>query len=209
MGPVVQAWVEIGLGLIFCYVGYTAARVVIGLWGAVIGLALGGAADAWLSERISYLATQPWLHAVIIIVIAVAVAWLAFGFYWIGVLAALGSIGWGLGTVLSSSLHLADATAFGVTALVAGLAVVAGWVLDLPRTLLILITALIGAAAVVSAAAGLFGSRISWFDPHAWALEPWFQAAWLGGFLVLAISGVVAQQHGKSERTLRAAYRRR
>jgi hypothetical protein len=207
MAPVVQAWVGIGLGLVFCYVGYTAARVVIGLWGAVVGLLLGSAIDTWLTQRIAYLGTQPWTHYVIVIAVAVGAAWLAYAFYWAGVLAALGSLGWALGTAVSASLHLADATAFGVTALVAGLIVVAGWVLELPRLLLILVTSLLGAAAVVSNVAGLVGSPINWFDPRAWALEPWLQAVWLGGFLFLAVTGAVAQQRGKSERTLRASYR--
>ncbi len=208
MTPVVQAWVEIGLGLIFCYVGYTAARTVIGLWGAAIGLLLGGMVDSWLSERIAYLATQPWLHYVIVIVVAVVMAWLAFAYYWVGVLVALGSLGWSLGALMSGSLHLSGATAFGISALVAGLAVVAGWVLELPRLLLIVTTALLGAGAVVSGAAELLGSRISWLDPGAWGLEPLLQAIWLGGFLLLAVSGAIVQQRGKSQRTLRAAYRR-
>jgi hypothetical protein len=208
MSPVAQAWLEIGIGLVFCYVGYTAARAVIGLWGAAIGLLLGGMVDGWLSQRVAYLATQPWLHYVIVIVMAVVVAWLAFAYYWVGVLVALGSLGWSLGTLMSGSLHLGDAVAFGVTALVAGLAVVAGWVLELPRLLLILTTALLGAGAVASGAAELLGSRISWFDPGAWGLEPVLQAIWLGGFLLLAVSGAIVQQHGKSQRTLRAAYRR-
>jgi hypothetical protein len=208
MAPVAQAWLEIGLGLIFCYVGYTAARVVIGLWGAAIGLLLGGLIDAWLSARIPYLSTQPWIHYVIVIAIAIAVAWLAFAFYWAGVLAALGSLGWALGTLLSGSLHLTAPTAFGVSLLVAGLVVVAGWVLELPRLLLILTTALLGASAVLSGASELLGSRARWFDPGAWAEEPWTQIAWLGGFLALVISGALVQRQGRSERTLRAAYRR-
>lgn len=208
MGPVAQAWVEIGLGLIFCYVGYTAARVVIGLWGAAIGLLLGGFVQSWLAARIPYVSTQQWLQVTIVVVVALLAAWLAFAFYWAGVLAALGSLGWALGTVLSTSLHLDNATGFGVTALVAGLVVVAGWVLELPRLLLILTTALLGAGGVVGGVAELLGSRISWFDPRAWGLEPWLQLAWLGGYLALAITGILAQRQGKSEQTLRAAYRR-
>lgn len=208
MSPVAQAWLEIGIGLVFCYVGYTAARIMIGLWGAAVGIGLGGAIEVWFAERVAYVSTQQWIQVAIVVVVAVAAAWLAFAFYWVGVLVALGSLGWGLGTVLSNSLHLDGATALGVTALVAGLAVIAGWVLELPRLLLILTTALMGAAAIATGVSVLIGSRINWLEPQAWTVEPLVQLAWLVGFLVVTVSGIIAQQHGRSERNLRAAYRR-
>ena len=41
MGYVWVGVIEIGLGLVFCFLGYSAARVVLGLWGAVIGYFAG------------------------------------------------------------------------------------------------------------------------------------------------------------------------
>ena len=51
--------IEIGLGLVFCFLDYSAARVVLGLWGAVVGYFAGALlyllARTQVSEPITWL----------------------------------------------------------------------------------------------------------------------------------------------------------
>ncbi len=208
MDPVAQGWLEIVVGMVFCYVGYSAARVVIAMWGAGIGGVTGAVALAAVTERIPSLGALDWLPYVVVIGMALVGAGLSFAFYGAGVLIALGSLGWWLGTVLSTAMGLASTTAMGVSVLVAGLVIMAGWVLELPRLLLIVITALVGATAIISGLGRVISAQVDWFDVQGWTAQPWLHVAWLSGFLLLTVSGVLVQRKAKSERTLRAAYQR-
>lgn len=207
MDPVAQAWLEIIVGVVFCYVGYSAARVLIGLWGTAVGGLLGWMLLDWFTWRAPSLGALDWLPYVVVVGLALAGAWLAFAFYSVGVLVALGSLGWVLGGALSTSLHLVATAAVGAGVLVAGIVVIAGWVLELPRVLLILATALLGAATVTGAVARLLAAELAWFDQRSWTAQPWLHVAWLAGFLAIAVSGMLVQRRAKSEPTLREAYR--
>ncbi len=205
-----QVWVgvaEIGLGLVFCFLGHTAARVVLGVWGAVVGFVTGG---------FVYLLLHNWLGGGVLdvvpiqvfsVVMALLLAWLAFAFYAVGVLLSMGSVGWGIGLVLSQALNLPGWLTLALAGVVAAGLVMVGWALNLPRLLLVVLTALVGAGAVVDGIQLLLGRRIAWFDDAVWRIDFGNQLAWTGAFAALAIAGITVQLRQHSEENLRAAYK--
>ncbi|HQZ00132.1 MAG TPA: DUF4203 domain-containing protein [Propionicimonas sp.] len=196
---------EIAIGLAFCFFGYPAARFVLALWGAVLGFILGVAGYAivvgWLGSNLGTVA--PWIAGA---VGAVVVAGLSFAFYWVSVLVAMGSLGWGLGQVLASSLHVAPWLAVTIAVVVAVGLVIVGWTLDLPRLLLIIATAFIGAGVIVDGIQLLLGHSTRWYENIGPNFNVGTDLVWPISFAALGIIGALVQsrQHGK--KTLRAAY---
>lgn len=198
---------EIGLGLVFCFLGHSAARVVLGVWGAVVGFIAGS---------VVYLLLVDWLGGGIItaipiqvfaVVLALVLAWLSFAFYTIGVLLSMGSVGWGVGVVLSEVLQLPGWLAFALALLTAAGLVMVGWTLNLPKLLLVVLSALVGAGAVVDGIQLLVGGRLAWLDDAAWRMDFGTHLAWSGAFIALAIAGIAVQLRQPSEDTLREAYK--
>ncbi len=206
-----QVWLglaEIGLGLIFCFIGYSAARVVLALWGAVVGFLGGILLHALLLHWVPsgmYNVVPWWATA---IVTALLAAWLAFAFYTIGVLISMGAVGWGLGQIVSSALHLPGWIAFATGLVVAAGLVMVGWTLNLPRLLLIVLTALVGAGAVIDGIQILIGARLDWLSQAGWQFDLTRYAIWAAGFAVLAGLGMYIQFRQRSDENLRDAYRR-
>lgn len=147
------ALIVVGGALLFA--GYRLFRLLAPVWGFIVGFDL--ATGVWRAA----LHTQPlsslvgWAAAIIIGLIFAA---LAYGFYSLAVVILSVSVGYTLGQVVIATLF-AQA---GLSALVAGLIgaaalVVAAVALDLPRALLVLLTALAGATSAVVGVMLLFG----------------------------------------------------
>lgn len=206
-----QVWVgliEIGLGLVFCFIGYSAARVVLGLWGALVGFVGGTLLHGLLVQWIpgGVFNVVPWW--VTAVVVALVAAWLSFAFYAVGVLLSMGAVGWGIGQFVSNSLHLPGWIAFSAGIVVAAGLVMVGWTLNLPRLLLIVLTALVGASAVIDGVQQLLSSRLDWFDQGAWQSDPTQHALWGAAFLVVAGLGLYVQFRQSSDESLRDSYQR-
>ncbi|HEY3337325.1 MAG TPA: DUF4203 domain-containing protein [Propionicimonas sp.] len=206
MGSVWIGVIEIGLGLVFCFLGYSASRVVLGLWGAAVGYFAGSLLYVALSQWLGggWLSAVPeWVFSV---VLALVMAWLSFAFYAIGVLLSMGAVGWALGQVTAQGLHLPTWTAFALSLVLAGGLVVVGWTMNIPRLLLILITAAAGAAGVVDGIQLIVGTRMPWMDQNFWRLQTNTAVIWAVGYLVLMLAGIFFQVRQPSSGTLRAAY---
>lgn len=207
-----QVWVtgliDIGLGLVFCFLGYSAARIVLALWGAVVGFVVGSLLQVAVAPSLADgpLASVPsWVFG---LVLALLFAWLAFAFYRVAVLLSMASVGFGLGQLASTAFHLPDWLALTVAIAVAIGLVVLGWVLNLPKLLLVVLTALIGAGAVITGAQVLTGVQVPLTDVAHWQLSSPAKIAWSVAFAVLAIAGVLVQLRQKSGANLRDAYRK-
>lgn len=208
LDPVWAGVAEIGLGLVFCLVGYTAARVVLALWGALVGFLAGTllyvALLGW--EQASVLLMVPWWAFAI--GLGLLIAWLSFAFYTIGVLVSMGAVGWGLGQFVSSTMHLPGWISFAMGLVVAAGLVMVGWTINLPKAMLVVLTALVGAGAIIDGVQAMLGQRLDWFDQLGWKTDLVTNVAWTGGFLVLAVTGMYLQFRANSEDTLRDAYKR-
>ena len=179
---------------------------MLGLWGAVIGYFAGGllyiAVDKWLGG--GWIAAVPeWVFSV---ATALVFAWLSFAFYAVGVLLSLGAAGWALGQTLAQGMHLPAWMTVALGLLIAAGLVVAGWTLNLPRLLLILVTAVVGAGGIIDGIQLIIGSRLPWTQESLWRSDTNTAMVWTGGFLALVLAGIIVQSRQHSEGTLRDAY---
>ena len=144
--------VSILTGLVFCFHGYLAMRIVIPIWGAFAGFFLGaGLASAdsgFLGTTLSWIAG---------LALAVVFGLIAYFFYEVAVVLGMMAIGFVLGTTLIAAFGVTWSWAIVLTGLVFGivLAVIAV-VGSVPMLLLTALTALAGASATVSGLMLLF-----------------------------------------------------
>jgi hypothetical protein len=206
MGSVAVGVIEIGLGLVFCFLGYSAARVVLGLWGAVVGYFAGTLLYMALSQWLGggwITAVPEWVFSV---VLALVLAWFSFAFYAIGVLLSMAAVGWALGQATAQGLHLPAWLTLALSLVLAAGLVMVGWTMNLPRFLLILITAVSGAAGVIDGIQVILGTRMPWADEGFWRLQTNTAVLWGAGYLALMLAGLFFQTRQASGGTLRDAY---
>jgi hypothetical protein len=184
--------IAIAIGGLFCFRGYLAMRAVIPVWGGFTGFLVGAAAvsavtgDGFLATLVS------WLGGA---VIALVFALLAYTYFEVSVLLAMGAIGFALGSsvmvaanVSWSWLIVSMGVAMGV--LLAALAVMA----DLPMLVLTLLTATAGSTAVVVGTMLVVGSIETTELATTSTVERIQQSpGWWLVYLVVAVAGAAAQ----------------
>jgi Domain of unknown function (DUF4203) len=189
---VVFALLVILAGGLFCFYGYLAFRVIIPIWGAVVGFSLGAGLIAAATDEGFLRTGLAWIVA---IGLAVLFAVLAYLFYWVAVVLAMGSIGFALGTAVMSALGVdwnwvVVLVGVAAGALLAVLAIVA----DLPMILLVVLSAFAGASTVtagIMVLTGAIGTDEFTDDAiTAHASDDWW---WYVVYLALAGAGVVYQ----------------
>jgi len=180
------------VGAVFCFRGYLAMRLVIPIWGAFAGFFLGAGLIAATGDDGFLRTGLSWLVG---LGVALLFGMIAYLYYEVAVLLAMGSVGFVLGTSAMVALGIDWSWLIILVGVLAGivLAVVA-IIADLPMLLLVVLTALAGASAVVTGAMLLFGavdsadftqaSITSQLDDDWW---------WYVSYLVLAVAGLVAQ----------------
>lgn len=204
-----QVWVGAALlavGLLFCFFGHRIARIALALGGAALGYVCGLVIHVGLSGLLSPATVRVVPAWVVGIVVAALFAWAAYAFYVAGVLVLLGSIGWGIGQLLVGWVSIPDEWHVGVSVIIALVLAGIGIAANIPRKLLIVGTAVVGAVLAVSAGQQLTGQRISWLSSVTWGSDVQPHLVWLGVFVVLLVAGLAVQwrQHGAA--SLRAAY---
>src|SRR5574337_247157 len=117
MRDVAFGLLAIAAGMLFCFSGFVAFRIVIPLWGAFVGFALGAgivatAGDGFLRTGLS------WLVG---LAVALVFALLAYLFYEVAVVLAMGSIGIALGTSLMVALGVDWTGVIAIAAVAAGI----------------------------------------------------------------------------------------
>ena len=131
------------VGALFCFQGYLALRILIPIWGALAGFSFGAGLVASISDE-RFLSTA--LGWIVGLVLAIVFGLLAYLYYAVSVVIAMGFLGFVIGTSVMYALNVSwewlvvlVGAAAGV--LLAFLAVVA----DLPMVLLVARSALGGA----------------------------------------------------------------
>ena len=192
MQDIIIGLLAIFIGAVFCFRGYLAMRMVIPLWGAFAGFALGAGLIAASSDD-GFLRTG--LSWVVGFGVALLFGLIAYLYYEVAVLLAMGSVGFVLGTSAMVALGIDWSWLIILVGVLAGtvLAFVA-IVADLPMMLLIVLTALAGASAVVTGAMLLFGAvETADFTQSSITSELDDDWWWYVSYLVLAVAGLVAQ----------------
>ena len=146
MSDWVAGLLALGIGAIFCFRGYLAMRLMITLWGALAGFALGasiGADDGGILAN-----TLSWILAIVLALVFALVAYLS---YEVSVAIAMGSIGFILGASVLVAIGVTWNWVIVLVGLAAGvlLAIVA-IIGDLPGIILVVLSALAGASAIVA-----------------------------------------------------------
>jgi hypothetical protein len=187
MNDVILGLVAILAGGLFCFRGYLAFRIVIPIWGAFVGFAVGGGLVATLGDQ-PYLGTATgWIVAVVVAIVFAALAYFVFE---VAVAVALGSIGFSLAMTILVALG-------------------ASW--EWWTVLIGAVAGLLLACAIVSGIMLLVGEisarTIDDGSAVATANDGW---GWYVLYLGLAIAGVLAQQRDMWRRiTLRDAWETR
>jgi hypothetical protein len=135
----------IGVGAVFCFRGFIAMRIVIAIWGALVGFVLGASIGA---DDKGLLGTA--LSWTLGLILAIVFALIAYLYYVISIAIAMGSIGFVLGASLIVALGISWNWLVVLSGLALGVALaVIAIVGDLPTILLVLLSAGAGASAIV------------------------------------------------------------
>ena len=204
MGDVVLGILAVLIGLLFCFRGYLAMRLVIPVWGAFAGFMLGAGLVASFADEGFLASALGWLVGA---GVAVLFALLAYLYYEVSVLVAMAAIGFAIGTSVMVALGvtwswLIVLVGVALGAVLALIAVVA----DLPMALLTVLTALGGASVTVGGVMLLFGViSVDDFDSAATTQTLDDQWWWYAFYLGLAVAGMIAQV--RTTQSLRASLR--
>jgi hypothetical protein len=193
------------VGLAFCFAGYRFFRILITVWGFFAGFNLGSGAMAALFQNHNFLGTTTGL--VLGIVVGLVLAALAYFFYYFAVVLLGASVGYSIG----SGLIAAISANLNVTASIVGivLAVVFAFLilaLNLPKLLILVMTALGGAVAILGGLMILTGqvpstgsTALQYGVAVALVRASWF---WSLVAIALAVVGFLAQWRTTQEYTL-------
>lgn len=141
------ALIAVAIGLIACFFGYRLFRAVLPVFGFVVGAIVGAQAV--------FLIFNEGIFATLLSIVAAVVVGIVFGllayFWWaLGIVLAVGGMGFAIGNALLPALNLD----LDIVSWLLGLAVGVGFalaaiVLRLPRAIVIVVTALWGAGATL------------------------------------------------------------
>ncbi len=191
------------IGAAFCFVGYRFFRILIAIWGFFAGFNLGAAAMTALFPNNAFLHTTTGI--VLGLVIGVVFAALAYFFYYFAVVLLGASAGYELGSGLIGAIGLNNP---GFIAVIVGvvLAVVFALLillLNLPKILIMVFTALGGAVAMLAGLFILLGqvkvADLQYGDAVALVRASWF---WIIVAIALAVVGFLVQWRTMQEYTL-------
>ncbi|WP_165962917.1 DUF4203 domain-containing protein [Occultella glacieicola] len=178
------------LGLLLCFRGSSAMRGLLALWGAAIGFGLGVVLVAAVADE-GYLATgAAWFAA---IVLAVVFGALAYAFYAVAVVLAFVSMGYVLGQTIAVAFGVSQVWLLIVLGVLGGLVLgVLAILTNLPELVLIVISALAGAAVAVAGALILLDTLdLDGLTQTQFRIAD--QPLWYVVQLVLAVLGIVVQ----------------
>ncbi|MEZ5382607.1 MAG: DUF4203 domain-containing protein [Microthrixaceae bacterium] len=192
MNDIILGILAIGIGALFALRGYLTMRLVIPVWGGLVGFMLGAGVVGAFTDGGFLAGAASWVAGLVVALLFSAVAYL---YYEVSVVLAMGGIGFMLGSSLMVALNVTWGWVIvlvGVAAAVAlGLLAIVG---ELPMLLLTILTATAGASAVVGGVMLLAGSiqtsEVAELGvTGAIADSP----GWWALYVVIVIVGVVAQ----------------
>jgi hypothetical protein len=195
MQDLILGLVAIAAGALFCFAGYLAFRLIIPLWGFFAGFAFGAGLISSITGDGFLRTLLGWAAGVVCALVFALVAYL---FYEVAVVVAMGSIGFALGTSLMVALHVSWTWVVVLVGVAAGiLLALLAIVVELPMVLLIVLSALGGASAVTMGVMLLVGTTDS-SDFTSDGATKSIDAGWWWYVLygALVVAGMVAQLRG-------------
>ena len=195
------------VGLLLCFRGYAALRVVIAVWGSFTGFFLGAGLVARFADEAFLGSLLAWIVG---IVVAIAFGLIAYLYYAISVVIGMAAIGFALGTTAMVALGVSWSWILVLVGIVAGvLLAILAIVGDLPMLILAVLGAFAGAGTTLVGLLLLFGV-LDGPDLAEPATTQTVELGWLwtAAYVVLAITGLVIQLRSVEARrgTLREAW---
>lgn len=192
MTDLVLGLIAIVVGLIFCFAGSSLMRFVITLWGALVGFGLGA---GLVSQNTGDHLLATALAWTVGLVLALVFAVLAYLYYAVAVVLAMGGVGFALGGSLLAAIGVTWNWLIVLAAVAVGIVFALVAIIgDLPLVLLQVLSAIGGAAVAVSGLMLLVGAVDSDTFTEggflAMVREDWW---WWLVYLVVAILGILAQ----------------
>ena len=198
MTDVIVGVLALLFGLLLCFRGAVAMRVLLAVWGAVLGFGLGAVLVAALTDQGHLASVLGWVAA---IVLAVVFGLLAYYFYAVAVVLAFAAMGYVLAQLIATALGASEPWLLTTVGLIGGIALgLLAIATHLPELVLIVVSALAGASLAVGGIALLLGvlSLGSWAEAELPVLD---QPLWYVGQLALAIAGIIVQvRHSRRRR---------
>ena len=143
------AFIALALGLAVLFLGYRLFLTLLPIMGFFVGFVAGAQFVDWLTNGDGFLTGV--LTIVVGLVVAVGFAVLALIWWWVGVVIAIGGMGFAIGYGLLGLFGLdTELLNLLIGLAVAVLFVIAAVVLRLPRALVVAVTSLWGSAAVLA-----------------------------------------------------------
>jgi hypothetical protein len=193
------------VGAAFCFAGYRFFRILIAIWGFFAGFNLGAAGMTALFGQNFLGTTTGWVLG---LVVGLVIAVLAYFFYYVAVVLLGASVGYSLGSGLIAAFGLNNPGFLSVTVGIV-LAVVFAFLilaLNLPKLLIMVMTALGGAVAILGGLLILTGqipstgsTALQYGVAVAVVRASWF---WSIVAIALAVVGFLAQWRTTQEYTL-------
>jgi hypothetical protein len=191
-GTLFIALISLAIGLVACFFGYRLFRAVLPIFGFVLGAIVGAQAvnlvfgDGILSTVLSIITA---------VVVGIVFGLLAYFFWALGVILAVGGMGFAIGAALLPAFGLDMDFVSWVIGLLVGLGfAAAAIVLRLPRAIVVAVTALWGAASTLAGVLLLLNQiepdQLGYGAVDAVVSQSLF---WLLGVLALAVVGAVFQ----------------
>ncbi|HIZ37518.1 MAG TPA: hypothetical protein H9815_17205 [Candidatus Ruania gallistercoris] len=198
MTDVIVGVLVLVLGLLLCFRGAVAMRVLLALWGGLLGFGLGAALGAALTDQGQLATALGWVVA---IALAVVFGLLAYFFYTLAVVLGFAAMGYVLAQLIATALGASQPWVLITVGLLGGVALgLLAIATHLPELVLIIISALAGASLAVSGLVLLVGI----VDLGTWAeaeLRIGDQPAWYLGQIALAVAGIIVQvRHSRRRR---------
>jgi hypothetical protein len=180
------------VGALLCFRGYLTMRLVIPVWGAFTGFVLGAAAVGSVTGDGFLAGVASWAGGV---VLGALFALIAYTYYELSVVLAMGAIGFALGTSVMVAVGVTWDWLIVTVAVLVGIALaVVALLADLPMLLLTLLTATAGATAVVAGTMLLVGALDADELTTTGAVERiQDEPGWWLFYAAVAVAGGVAQ----------------
>ena len=183
------------IGLAFAFGGWRFFLLLLPLWGFVVGFSLGTEAMRSLFGDGTFATVTSW---VVGLVIALAFAVFSYLYYYIAIAVLAGTVGYAIGASAWGLIGNEQGVVAFVVGVVVGVIFAVGvLLLDVPRYLVIVLTGLGGAAAVIAGWLILIGKvpadNVTWWQVGLLIKDSWF---YLIAWALIAAAGILAQLRG-------------
>lgn len=188
----VMAILAVVIGLAFAFGGWRFFLLLLPLWGFVVGFSLGTEAMRSLFGDGTFATVTSW---VVGLVIALVFAALSYLYYYAAIAILAGTVGYVIGASAWGLIGNEQGVIAFVIGLVVGVVVaIAALALNVPRYLVIVLTALGGAGAIIAGWFLLIGKipadNVTWWQVGQLIKDSWF---YLIVWALIAAAGILAQ----------------